>query len=84
MPGFAKKLEFVAGKSEIDFDKVKFLQAVMALVFMAEKCYFDNEHAEVFLLFREVLRMALLVPDHLLVMATYEHIGTFSMLTSNL
>lgn len=63
---------------------MRYLQAALTLVFMAEKCYFDNERAEVFLIFRELIRMALLVPDHLIAMAAYEHLGLFCMYTSNL
>jgi hypothetical protein len=56
---------------------------MLMLVYFAEKCYHDNEKAEVFLAFRELFRVVLLVPDHTLVIAAYEHLGTFNRNTSN-
>jgi hypothetical protein len=78
------RIERASKVMEVDLDKAKYLQSVLALVFMAEKFFFDNERGEIFLVLREVLRMALLVPDHTVVMATYEMLGMFSMLTLSL
>lgn len=83
--GYSRKVEEVGryGELEVDAAKVRYLTAMLTLVFFAEKCYHDNERAEIYLAFRELFRVALLVPDHTLVMAAYEHIGIFNRNTSN-
>ena len=53
------------------------------MVFFAEKCYHDNERAEVLYAFRELFRVALQVPDHKLVIAAYEHLGIMNRNTQN-
>ena len=37
---------------------------MLTLVYFAEKSYHDNERAEVLYAFRELLKVALQVPDH--------------------
>lgn len=85
MAGYSRKLEDVGRLSDYDVDlhKIRYLQSMLMLVFFAEKCYHDNERAEIFLTFRELLRVALLVPDHTLVIAAYEHLGIFNRNTAN-
>lgn len=85
MAGYSRKVEEVGKYTELEVDihKVKYLTAMLTLVFFAEKCYHENERAEIFLAFRELLRVALLVPDHTLVMAAYEHLGILNRNTSN-
>lgn len=56
---------------------------MLTLAFFAEKCYHDGERAEVLYAFRELLRVALQVPDHKLVIATYEHLGIMNRNTQN-
>lgn len=56
---------------------------MLTLVYYAEKSYHDAERAEILFAFRELLRVALQVPDHKLVIATYEHLGIMNRNTQN-
>ena len=76
--GYSKKLEKAQKLPglEVDWHKIKYLHVMLTLVFFAEKCYLDNEKPEIFLAFREVFRIMINVPDHGLLLAAYEHMGT--------
>lgn len=82
--GYSKKLEKAQKLGlEVDWHKIKYLHVMLTLVFFAEKCYLENEKPEIFLAFREVFRIMINVPDHGLLLAAYEHLGTYLMHTAN-
>ena len=56
---------------------------MLTLLFYAEKCYHENERAEICLAFREMLKVALQVPDHKLVISIYQHLGIYFSNTQN-
>ena len=81
--GYSKKIEKLKQTHDIDTDKIKYLEAMLTLLLYAEKCYHENEKVEFCLAFREILKVALQVPDHKLVIAVYKHLGIYNRNTQN-
>jgi hypothetical protein len=68
---------------DLDLAKLNYLRAVMMLICFAEKCYHEEERSVIYLVFRQVLALSLRVPDHVVTLATFEHIGYFCQTTGN-
>ena len=57
--GYSRKIEEVKKFCEVDVDKVKYLQAMLTLVYFAEKCFHENDRVEICFAFRELFKVAL-------------------------